>query len=70
MFFHLLVFIYSVFVVSFSAVAYGISKGFQMQGQNSTLTQEDVVTITVGNAFVCFSGAFLFIHAVIQVRNC
>lgn len=70
-FFLLLVFIYSVFVLSVSTVAYSMSKGFQMvASQNgSSFTEADMVIISVGNGMVCFSGAFLFIHAVIQVKN-
>lgn len=71
--FHLLVLIYSVFVLSFSTLTYGIAKGYQLAiASNATLTQEDVTMMSVANGMVCFSGAFLFIHAVIQVMeiNC
>lgn len=71
-FFLLLVFIYSVFVMSFSTVAYFMCKGFHASRKDSNVTfsDQDMLIITIGNGFVCFSGAFLLVHAIIQVIRC
>lgn len=70
-FFLLLLFIYSVFVLSFSMVAYWMSKAVNLTNSTGTgfsLTEDQVILgVTIGCALVCFSGAFLFVHALIQV---
>lgn len=69
-FFLLLIFIYSVFVLSFSTVAHFMSQGFRVAKDSNatvTLSKQDVVIMSIGNGLVCFSGAFLFVHALIQV---
>lgn len=71
-FFLLLIFIYSVFVLSFSTVAHFMSQGYGVaKDSNATVTfsQQDVVITSIGNGLVCFSGAFLFVHALIQVST-
>lgn len=48
-----------------------MSKGFQhaKSSGNGTagFTETDLKLLDAGNAMVCFSGAFLFVHAIIQV---
>lgn len=45
-----------------------MAKGFHAKSTaNLTFTDRDVTIMSVGNGFVCLSGSFLLVHAIIQI---